>query len=77
MKTSEKQHILVYDFEAMRPGCAILQAAMGGTVCATLFPSECWQLSPDNLKPYILTDSELEKVIAYHKGKPRRPAAHV
>jgi hypothetical protein len=56
--------IVVYDPVLKRPGCALLQAVMGGTVSATLFPSESWLLAPtDDMKAYVVTDEELEILV--------------
>ena len=61
--------VLVYDITLKRPGCALLQAAMGGTPgIAGSFPSEHWltSLTPD-LKAYKLSTEELKGVIQYHR----------
>lgn len=63
-------HVLVYDIKLMRPGCALLQAAMGGTVPATLFPSECWLLAPTpDMKAYRINRDDLDRVVAFHSKR--------
>jgi len=63
----EGRIILVYDAVLMRPGCALLQAAMGGTVSASLFPSEHWLLGPtSHLKPYAMTQQQLDDLVLFH-----------
>lgn len=68
--------IVVFDTKRMRPACALLQTAMGGTPgLANLFSSECWltHATPD-LKAYEITDEQLAKLVARmeelwcHKG---------
>ncbi len=57
--------ILVYDKEVKRAGCAILQAAYGGTISnMDLMGFNNWLLVPtDNLKPYKVNNmEELEKI---------------
>ena len=61
--------VLVYDLKLKRPGCALLQAAMGGSPgVASSFPSEHWliSLTPD-LKAYKISTEELADVIKYHR----------
>jgi hypothetical protein len=40
------KYLIAYDVETKRPGCVLLQAALGGTVPQSrfieLFPAECW-----------------------------------
>jgi hypothetical protein len=61
--------ILVYDLKLKRPGCALLQVALGGTTgVAGQFPTEHWLLAPTpDLKPYRISDEELASVIQYHR----------
>lgn len=55
---------VVYDTVLMRPACALLQAAMGGTISATIFPSESWLLTPtDDMKCYKVTNAQLHKLV--------------
>lgn len=59
--------IVVYDLKLKRPGCALLQAAMGGTVSATLFPTEDWLLEPTpDLAAYRISDDQLKALVTYH-----------
>jgi len=60
-------HRIVYDIHEMRPACALLMAAMGGTVPATLFPSESWQLDPTKLRGYEIADKQLADLVEFHK----------
>ena len=62
--TTTKEHILVYDPVLKRPGCVLLQAAMGATVRATKFPSESWLLAPTpNMAVYKISNEELQFLI--------------
>jgi hypothetical protein len=56
---------VAFDLELMRPGCALLQAALGaGTSIAQHFPVESWLLFPTpGLKVYELTDEQLPKLV--------------
>lgn len=60
---------LVYDLKQKRPGCALLQVIMGGDIgIAGKFPTEHWLLAPtESMKPYRLTNAQLEEVVQYHK----------
>lgn len=60
---------LVYDLKLKRPGCALLQAAMGGSPgMANEFPTEHWLLAPSpDMKTYNISDEELASVIQYHR----------
>jgi hypothetical protein len=62
--------VLVYDLKLKRPGCALLQAALGGSGgMANQFPTEHWLLAPTpDLKPYKISDEELAQVIRYHRS---------
>jgi hypothetical protein len=61
--------VLVYDMKLRRPGCALLQAALGGSAgAANRFPTEHWLLAPTpDLKPYQISDEQLAEVIRYHR----------
>lgn len=61
--------VLVYDIKLKRPGCALLQAALGGSGgVAGQFPTEYWLLAPTpDLKAYQISDQELRSVIQYHR----------
>ena len=69
---------LVYDLKLMRPGCALLQAALGGDGgIANKFPSEHWLLAPTpDLKLYNISDQELEDCIRFHSTRPFVPLTH-
>lgn len=56
---------IVYDQRLLRPGCALLQAAMGGTAgIANCFPSEAWLLAPTpDLQCYTLPRHLLHDVV--------------
>lgn len=60
---------IVFSPQARRPGCAILQGALGGTVPAErfhiLFPAETWLLAPtDDMAAYPVTEEQLEQLSA-------------
>jgi hypothetical protein len=72
---AQETYVLVYSIEDKRPGCVLMQAALGGTVpdglFAQLFPSETWITGGDRglkpgaigrLKKYVSTKAELERV---------------
>lgn len=58
---------IVFDIKLRRPGCAILQAAYGGTipnmVFGIKFPSETWLKSPtSDMGTYEVTEAQLEQL---------------
>ena len=57
---------IAFDVELMRPGCVILQAALGGDrFLAHRFPTESWLLAPTpNLKVYEVTEEQVPLLIA-------------
>lgn len=71
--------VLVYDIVLKRPGCALLQAALGGSGgVANQFPTEHWLLAPTpDLKAYSLSNEELKGVIEYHRRLLLRRAAEL
>ena len=56
---------IAYDCDLRRPGCVILQAALGGsTEAAKRFPSETWLVAPTKgLKLYPVTSEQLDKLV--------------
>lgn len=56
---------IAYDCTLKRPGCAILQAALGGDrFIASKFPTEVWLVYPtDDLKLYELDEDQLAIVV--------------
>ena len=62
---------IAYDFDLRRPGCVILQAAMGGsTEAANRFPSETWLVAPTKgLKLYPVTPKQLDKLVEMSENK--------
>lgn len=70
-------YALVYDCKLRRPGCVLLQVAMGGTVPSELFhrlfSNETWLLAPtDNMKLYRATEAELKIVAQNTKARKAR-----
>jgi hypothetical protein len=66
---------IVYDVKLKRPGCVLLQAAMGGTVLDFVqkFPNE-WLLAPTpDMKIYEVTDDQLNVLSAMNQSL--RPVA--
>ena len=67
---------IAFDVEQMKPGCVLLQAALGcDHILAHRFPAESWILSPTpNLRVYEVTEEQVpmlvEKVMA-HQAEPR------
>lgn len=61
----EQKFVLVYDPKLRRPGCVILQAAMGGTLpdFNDIFDSETWliNITPD-LRPYRVTKEQAKRI---------------
>lgn len=58
---------IVYDATLRRPGCVLLQAALGGTVpdFVRFFPSESWLVEPTpDMKTYPVTADQLERLVA-------------
>lgn len=67
---------IAYDRTLMRPGCAVVQAGLGGTPgIANAFDSHLWLVAPtDDMRVYPLRDEEqLARLIqiteAHHKEK--------
>lgn len=61
--------VLAFDTTLRRPGCALIQAALGGdTRAANRFPSETWLtgLTPD-MKLYRVTEEQVTKLIEMAK----------
>ncbi len=56
---------VVFDIRQMKPGCALLQAALGGTEgIANVFPAEAWLIAPtDDLKVYEVNECQLNQLI--------------
>lgn len=54
---------LAYDLKLNRPGCVLIQAAMGGTVDVSRhFDSKDWLLYPTpDMKVYRITEAQLEE----------------
>jgi len=61
---------IAYDCELKRPGCVILQAAMGGSSeAAKMFPAESWLVAPtDGLSVYPVTRGQLKTLIEMTKA---------
>ena len=62
-------YVLVYDIELCRPGCVLLQTALGGTVpnelFIKLFPAESWLLAPTSaMQTYSTTPEQLQMAAA-------------
>jgi len=60
---------LVFSMKERRPGCVLLQGAMGGTVPGELFqrlfPVETWLLAPtDDMTPYMVDEDLLKRISA-------------
>ncbi len=68
---------IVYDLKLRRPGCVLLQAALGGSAgMANNFPTEHWLLAPTpDMKVYNISDEELAGVIKYHRRLAGVPAS--
>lgn len=75
-----------FDFKLMRPGCVLLQAAMGcfkedGSNPALDFPNESWLLAPTpDLKAYSIATEEMyrnivdnyDALVAHHEAKTKK-----
>jgi hypothetical protein len=67
---------IVYDVDERRPGCVLLQAALGGTVPPSrfgeLFDAADWLLAPTpGMKLYRVTEEQLAYVAAKTKLRDR------
>lgn len=60
---------IVFDVKLKRPGCALLQAAYGGTPgIHRYFPVETWLLAPTpDMAAYEATPEQLEKLVTMSK----------
>lgn len=62
---------IVYDVNAKRPGCALLQVVMGGDLgIADKFPVRSWIVGREgesikDLKCYLITDEQLNLLIKH------------
>ena len=56
---------IAFDIDVMKPGCAIIQAAMGGTEgVASAFPVESWQITPTpGMKLREITPEQLIQLV--------------
>jgi hypothetical protein len=56
---------IVFDIQQMRPGCALIQAIMGGSPgVLNNFPAECWLDAPTpGMALYNVTDEQLNILI--------------
>lgn len=56
---------IVYDCKLRRPGCVLLQAAMGGDPeLANRFPAESWLIAPtDAMGCYDVTEEQLDVLL--------------
>jgi hypothetical protein len=56
---------IIYDPSLKRPGCVLLQAALGGTDgIAEVFPDASWLLAPtDGMGLYEVDDAQLKQLI--------------
>lgn len=65
-KNSTEKYRIAFDVERRRPGCVLLQAAMGGTVPGSmfydLFPAETWLVGVGTLKCYVVTPEQLAQL---------------
>lgn len=61
----EVRRRIVFDCKLVRPGCAIMQAVLGGDPSlAHNFPVETWLLHPTpDMKTYELDDIQFQKLI--------------
>lgn len=57
---------IAFDIEQMRPGCVLLQAALGcNSFLAHKFPTESWLLFPTpGLKVYEITEEQLPMLVS-------------
>ena len=54
---------IAFDTELKRPGCVLIQAAMGGTISDFLerFPSDTWIINmTDDMKLFPVTEDQLD-----------------
>ena len=77
-KTNESKTvaIIAYDVTLKRPGCALLQAAMGASVPSDklMEMSDQWLLAPTpDLKLYPCTEEELEAIIQITLAAAKNP----
>ncbi len=60
---------IAFDATLMRPGCVLIQAALGGdSTVAHLFPLDSWLLAPtDDMKVYETTPEQAERLVEMTK----------
>jgi len=56
---------IAYDTKLMRPGCAIIQSALGGSpVVKKVFPTDTWLEAPTpDMHLYEVNEEQLEQLI--------------
>lgn len=61
---------IAYDIKLLRPGCALLQAAMGGDpLIAYEFDTEHWLLAPtEDIRVYEVTRGQLKILVKKTEG---------
>lgn len=61
---------IAYDTKLKRPGCVLLQAALGGSPIAHHFPTDSWLLAPTpDMKLYEITTDQLIQLIGISEKK--------
>jgi len=65
-----------YDTHLKRPGCVLLQAALGGDIAAVnRFPVDSWLLAPtDNLRVYDIPTDLFDELVALAEAGSRLEA---
>ena len=56
---------IAYDITLMRPGCAIIQSALGGSPeVKTVFPAETWLTMPTpDMRLYEVNEEQLKQLV--------------
>lgn len=74
MSDVDVETILAFDFKLGRPGCVLLQAAMGGDRNVVMkIDSKYWLLHPTpDMKLYKLTGQQVGHLIKKFDGHPKR-----
>lgn len=64
---------IAFDADLRRPGCVLLQAALGGTPeLASHFPTESWLVAPTpGLRLYEVTEDQLEILVQMSSKLPQ------
>lgn len=73
---SKRTYRLAFNIEKRRPGCVLIQAAMGGDVPDALFydlfPAETWEVGASGMQVFESTEEQLRQASRIARETVRR-----